>query len=139
MVDSLFNLGAGLLTDAWWVNLAWPVLWTLIKIVAVVLPLLGCVAYLTLWERKAIDFTQIRLGPNRTGPGGLLQPIADALKILSGSPSIGRPHLNTLPMVCNTSRPNMARQRSAVWPARTARWKSCTWQPSSCAAWAATT
>ena len=64
MVDSLFNLGAGLLTDAWWVNMAWPVLWTLIKIVAVVLPLLGCVAYLTLWERKAIGFTQIRLGPN---------------------------------------------------------------------------
>jgi NADH-quinone oxidoreductase subunit H len=61
----------------------WPVLWTLIKIVAVVLPLMGCVAYLTLWERKAIGFTQIRLGPNRTGPLGLLQPIADALKLLT--------------------------------------------------------
>jgi NADH-quinone oxidoreductase subunit H len=41
------------------------------------------VAYLTLWERKAIGFTQVRLGPNRTGPGGLLQPIADALKLLT--------------------------------------------------------
>ena len=41
------------------------------------------VAYLTLWERKAIGFTQIRVGPNRTGPLGLLQPIADAVKILT--------------------------------------------------------
>ena len=50
---------------------------------AVLLPLMGCVAYLTLWERKAIGFTQIRLGPNRVGPFGLLQPIADALKLLT--------------------------------------------------------
>jgi NADH-quinone oxidoreductase subunit H len=41
------------------------------------------VAYLTLWERKAIGFTQIRIGPNRIGPLGLLQPIADALKLLT--------------------------------------------------------
>ena len=47
---------------------SWLVLWSLIKIVAVVLPLLGCVAYLTLWERKAIGWTQIRPGPNRVGP-----------------------------------------------------------------------
>jgi NADH-quinone oxidoreductase subunit H len=59
------------------------VVWNLIKIVAVLLPLMGCVAYLTLWERKAIGFTQVRLGPNRVGPGGLLQPIADALKLLT--------------------------------------------------------
>ena len=44
---------------------------------------MGAVAYLTLWERKAIGFTQIRLGPNRVGPLGLLQPIADALKLLT--------------------------------------------------------
>lgn len=52
------------------------------KIVAVVLPLMICVAYLTLWERKGIGYTQIRIGPNRVGPGGLLQPIADAVKLI---------------------------------------------------------
>jgi NADH-quinone oxidoreductase subunit H len=74
--------------DAWtqhgavWFGAAWPVVWTLIKIVAVVAPLMGCVAYLTLWERKFIGFVQLRLGPNRVGPWGLLQPIADAVKLL---------------------------------------------------------
>ena len=61
---------------------AWPVVWNLIKIILLVLPLMGCVAYLTLWERKLIGFMHIRLGPNRVGPGGLLQPIADALKLM---------------------------------------------------------
>ncbi len=56
--------------------------WDLIKIVALVLPLLLCVAYLTLWERKAIGWSQIRPGPNRVGPLGLLQPIADAVKLI---------------------------------------------------------
>ncbi|WP_420474228.1 NADH-quinone oxidoreductase subunit NuoH [Noviherbaspirillum sp. ST9] len=60
----------------------WPLVWTLVKIVVVVLPLMGCVAYLTLWERKMIGWMHIRLGPNRVGPAGLLQPIADALKLL---------------------------------------------------------
>src|SRR3954469_4302798 len=44
---------------------------------------MGAVAYLTLWERKAIGFTQIRPGPNRVGPFGLLTPIADALKLMT--------------------------------------------------------
>ena len=60
----------------------WLVIWSLIKIVAVVLPLMGCVAYLTLWERKAIGWSQIRPGPNRVGPYGLLTPIADAVKLI---------------------------------------------------------
>ena len=62
---------------------AWPVVWTLLKIVAVVLPILACVAYLTLWERKLIGWMHVRLGPNRVGPFGLLQPIADAVKLMT--------------------------------------------------------
>ena len=60
----------------------WLVIWSLITIVVVVAPLMGCVAYLTLWERKAIGWTQIRPGPNRVGPFGLLTPIADAVKLV---------------------------------------------------------
>ena len=83
MIDAFYNGGLGLLAAPWWQTAAWPVVWTLLKIVAVVLPLMGCVAYLTLWERKAIGWMQIRLGPNRVGPLGLLQPIADAFKLLT--------------------------------------------------------
>ena len=82
MIDAIFGFGQGLFGGIW-PGTVWPVLWALIKIVCVLLPLMGCVAYLTLWERKAIGFTQIRLGPNRVGPFGLLQPIADALKLLT--------------------------------------------------------
>lgn len=60
----------------------WPLVWTMIKILCVLLPLMGMVAYATLWERKLIGWIQIRIGPNRVGPAGLLQPIADALKLL---------------------------------------------------------
>lgn len=76
MIDALYNAGAANL------GAAWPVVWSLIKIVALLLPLMGCVAYLTLWERKAIGRTQVRPGPNRVGPAGLLQPIADAVKLI---------------------------------------------------------
>ncbi|AMP00649.1 NADH dehydrogenase family protein [Collimonas arenae] len=60
----------------------WPLIWNLIKIIVVLVPLLLCVAYMTYWERKLIGWMHIRLGPNRVGPAGLLQPIADALKLL---------------------------------------------------------
>ena len=56
--------------------------WSVIKIVALLAPLMGLVAYLTYFERKVIGAMQLRVGPNRVGPLGLLQPIADAVKLL---------------------------------------------------------
>ena len=64
-------------------GLAWPVVYNLLKIALIVVPILGAVAYLTLWERKLIGWMHVRLGPNRVGPLGLLQPIADSLKLLT--------------------------------------------------------
>ncbi len=57
-------------------------LFVLLKIFAILLPLLLGVAYLTYAERKLIGYMQVRLGPNRVGPKGWLQPIADALKLM---------------------------------------------------------
>jgi NADH-quinone oxidoreductase subunit H len=54
----------------------------LLGIVAILLPLLGLVAYYTLAERKIIGYIQVRIGPNRVGFRGLLQPIADAVKLM---------------------------------------------------------
>jgi NADH-quinone oxidoreductase subunit H len=56
--------------------------WTLIKIVAIVGPLMIAVAYLTYAERKVIGYMQVRIGPNRVGFFGLLQPVADGVKLL---------------------------------------------------------
>jgi NADH-quinone oxidoreductase subunit H len=60
---------------------AWPTVWILLKIICITLPLMACVAYLTLWERKMIGWMHLRHGPNRVGYGWL-QPIADALKLI---------------------------------------------------------
>lgn len=61
----------------------WLVVWTIVKILVIAVPIILCVAYLTYWERKMIGFMHIRLGPNRVGFRGLLQPFADVFKLLT--------------------------------------------------------
>lgn len=58
-------------------------IWIVIKIILVLLPILICVAFLIFAERKVIGYIQARIGPNRVGPRGLAQPIADVFKLLT--------------------------------------------------------
>ncbi len=60
----------------------WPTLLTVVYILAIIIPLLLCVAYLTYAERKVMAAVQIRRGPNVVGPWGLLQPLADGVKLV---------------------------------------------------------
>ncbi len=78
--DWLMQLGQDTFGDLWpgLVTLVW----TVIKVMLIVAPLLLCVAYATYAERKIIGAIQVRVGPNRVGPWGLIQPLADGLKIL---------------------------------------------------------
>ncbi|MEW8550064.1 MAG: NADH-quinone oxidoreductase subunit NuoH [Candidatus Thiodiazotropha endolucinida] len=57
-------------------------IWTLIKIIVIIAPIMLSVAYFTYAERKIIGYMQVRIGPNRVGPKGWLQPIADAVKLM---------------------------------------------------------
>jgi NADH-quinone oxidoreductase subunit H len=68
--------------SAIWTDYAWPFLVIVAKVVLIIAPLLVAVAYLTYAERKVMAAMQMRRGPNVVGPLGLLQPIADGIKLL---------------------------------------------------------
>src|SRR5690348_2179539 len=65
-----------------WTGFLWPLIILVVEILVIVVPLLLAVAYLTYAERKVLAAAQLRMGPNVVGPFGLLQPLADGLKLL---------------------------------------------------------
>ncbi len=81
MLDSLLAFSESRLGPLWGPAI-YELTTSLFFILCIVVPLMLSVAYLTLWERKLIGWMQIRIGPNRVGPLGLLQPIADGVKLL---------------------------------------------------------
>jgi NADH-quinone oxidoreductase subunit H len=81
MLDWLFNFSSARLGTTWG-PAAYATMTNLAFIGAITVSVILSVAYLTLWERKLIGWIQIRIGPNRVGPKGLLQPFADVLKLM---------------------------------------------------------
>jgi NADH-quinone oxidoreductase subunit H len=69
-------------TIPWFDGILASIIIILIKAFALIIPLMLTVAYFTYAERKVIGYMQLRLGPNRVGPKGWLQPIADAVKLM---------------------------------------------------------